>query len=134
MIFKKVEIKKTNFTPMSVCALAIRKCYGTENKADNGGDKDKSLIYKVGNKHRHGSVLEHLRFTFITSNPFISYLFVKNNYSKVTHGYLWLFDSVVTTNFRVVQGMVEKGDITLLKAMQIVPKEYRFLLPEEDET
>ena len=57
-------VKILHYTPLSVCALAIRKCWGSEDKSDNGGSKDKLLIDKVGNKNKHSSTLEHLVYTF----------------------------------------------------------------------
>jgi len=57
-------IKLLHSTPLAVCALAIRKCWGSEDKSDNGGPKDLLLIDKVGNKNKHSSTLEHLVYTF----------------------------------------------------------------------
>lgn len=50
-------------TPLTVCVKAIRTCWDSHNRSDNG-DKDKELIYKVGNKNKHSSTLEHLNYTF----------------------------------------------------------------------
>lgn len=60
----KPKIKLLHFTPLWVCAVAIRTCYDMVDKSDNGGEKDKALIYKVGNKNKHSSTLEHLNYTF----------------------------------------------------------------------
>lgn len=46
-------------TPLSVVARAIRKCYSTESKSDNGGEKDLALIKRVGVQSKHYSVLRH---------------------------------------------------------------------------
>jgi thymidylate synthase (FAD) len=51
-------------TPLAVCAHAIRQCWDSHSKSDNGGPKDLELIDKVGNKHKHSSTLEHLVYTF----------------------------------------------------------------------
>ena len=51
-------------TPLSVCSWAIRTCYQSYDKGDNGGEKDKELIDRVGNKNRHSSTLEHLVYNF----------------------------------------------------------------------
>ena len=82
-----MEIKLLHHTPLWVCAKAIRKCWNSEDKSDtishkvdfaiddiadfhlNGkilkcGEKDKDLIYRVGNKNKHSSTLEHLVYTF----------------------------------------------------------------------
>lgn len=51
-------------TSLEVCANAIRTCWQSFDKGDNGGQKDKELINKVGNKFKHASTLEHLFYTF----------------------------------------------------------------------
>ena len=53
-----------NSTPLNVAATAIRTCWQSHDKSDNGGDKDKELIDRVGNKNKHASTLEHLVYTF----------------------------------------------------------------------
>ena len=49
---------------LSTCATAIRTCWQSFDKSDNGGEKDKELIDRVGNKFKHASTLEHLVYTF----------------------------------------------------------------------
>ncbi len=51
-------------TPLDVCAHAIRTCWQSFDKSDKGGEKDKALIDRVGNKYKHSSTLEHLVYTF----------------------------------------------------------------------
>ncbi len=51
-------------TPLVVCADAIRTCWQSFDKSDNGGEKDKELIDRVGNKFKHSSTLEHLVYSF----------------------------------------------------------------------
>ncbi len=51
-------------TSLEVCATAIRTCWQSFDKSDNGGEKDKELIDRVGNKFKHASTLEHLFYTF----------------------------------------------------------------------
>jgi thymidylate synthase (FAD) len=51
-------------TSLEVCASAIRTCWQSFDKSDNGGEKDKELIDRVGNKFKHASTLEHLFYTF----------------------------------------------------------------------
>jgi len=51
-------------TPLDVCAHAIRTCWQSFDKSDEGGEKDKALIDRVGNKYKHASTLEHLVYTF----------------------------------------------------------------------
>ncbi len=83
-----MKVKLIHYTPLWVCATAIRKCWASENKSDiktttyqvintkssianiknisikESGTEDKKLIEKVGNKNKHGSVLEHLVYSF----------------------------------------------------------------------
>lgn len=49
---------------LDVCAHAIRTCWQSFDKSDEGGEKDKELINRVGNKFKHSSTLEHLTYTF----------------------------------------------------------------------
>jgi thymidylate synthase (FAD) len=51
-------------TSLTVCASAIRTCWQSFDKSDNGGPKDCELIDRVGNKFKHASPLEHLVYTF----------------------------------------------------------------------
>ncbi len=51
-------------TSLTICASAIRTCWQSFDKSDNGGEKDRELIDRVGNKFKHASTLEHLVYTF----------------------------------------------------------------------
>ena len=51
-------------TSLEVCASAIRTCWQSFDKSDGGGEKDKELIDRVGNKFKHASTLEHLVYTY----------------------------------------------------------------------
>ncbi|MBD5165978.1 FAD-dependent thymidylate synthase [Helicobacter sp.] len=59
-----MQITLLNYTELNVCSHAIRTCWQSFEKSDNGGAKDKELIYRVGNKFKHASTLEHLHYTF----------------------------------------------------------------------
>lgn len=59
-----MEVKLLNFTPLWVCSNAIRTCWQSFDKGDNGGEIDKELINRVGNKFKHASTLEHLHYNF----------------------------------------------------------------------
>jgi len=52
---------------LEVCAHAIRTCWQSFDNSDDGGQKDKDLINRVGNKFKHSSTLEHLTYTFYIS-------------------------------------------------------------------
>lgn len=60
----KIEINLLNFTPLWVCSNAIRTCWQSFERGDNGGEKDIELIDRVGNKFKHASTLEHLYYNF----------------------------------------------------------------------
>ena len=51
-------------TPLEVCIRAIRTCWDSFHKSDNCGSVDMELVYRVGNKNKHKSVLEHLVYSF----------------------------------------------------------------------
>jgi len=59
-----MEIELLHYTPLEVCAHAIRTCWQSFDKSDSGGKRDRELIDRVGNKYRHSSTLEHLVYTF----------------------------------------------------------------------
>jgi thymidylate synthase (FAD) len=62
-----MEVKLLQHTSLEVCAHAIRTCWQSFDKSDDGGEKDKDLINRVGNKFKHASTLEHLTYTFYIS-------------------------------------------------------------------
>ncbi len=62
-----MEVELLHHTPLEVCSHAIRTCWQSFDKSDNGGDKDRALIDRVGNKYKHSSTLEHLVYTFYIS-------------------------------------------------------------------
>ena len=51
-------------TSLEICASAIRTCWQSFDKSDAGGEKDRELIDRVGNRYKHSSTLEHLVYTF----------------------------------------------------------------------
>jgi len=59
-----MDITLLHYTPLVVCADAIRTCWQSFDKSDKGGEKDKELIYRVGNKFKHSSTLEHIVYSF----------------------------------------------------------------------
>ena len=58
----KVEV--LHFTPLVIASKAIRKCWNSEDKSDDGGEKDLAVIERVGNKFNHKSTLRHCHITF----------------------------------------------------------------------
>jgi len=53
-----------HFTPLVICSDAIRTCWQSFDKSDNGGDIDRALIDRIGNKFKHASTLEHIVYNF----------------------------------------------------------------------
>ncbi|MDR2904510.1 MAG: FAD-dependent thymidylate synthase [Helicobacteraceae bacterium] len=59
-----MKVTLLQHTSLTVCAKAIRTCWQSFDRGDNGGEKDLELIDRVGNKNKHQSTLEHLFYTF----------------------------------------------------------------------
>jgi thymidylate synthase (FAD) len=59
-----MKVTLHHYTPLIFCANAIRTCWQSFDKSDDGGEKDKELIDRVGNKFKHASTLEHLVYNF----------------------------------------------------------------------
>jgi thymidylate synthase (FAD) len=62
-----MKVKLLQHSSLEVCATAIRTCWQSFDNSDEGGQKDKELINRVGNKFKHSSTLEHLAYTFYIS-------------------------------------------------------------------
>lgn len=56
-----MRIELISHTELSVCDMAIAKCWDTKVYS---GDKRDERIDRVGNKNKHGSILEHLVYSF----------------------------------------------------------------------
>jgi thymidylate synthase (FAD) len=59
-----MKVTLNHHTPLVICSNAIRTCWQSFDKSDNGGEKDRELIDRVGNKFKHASTLEHLVYSF----------------------------------------------------------------------
>ena len=59
-----MQITLLHYTPLFVCSHATRTCWQSFEKGDCGGEIDKELINRVGNKFKHSSTLEHLNYNF----------------------------------------------------------------------
>ncbi len=62
-----MKVELLQHSQLDICAHAIRTCWQSFDKSDEGGEKDKELINRVGNKFKHSSTLEHLNYTFYIS-------------------------------------------------------------------
>lgn len=59
-----MKVTLQHHTPLVICSDAIRTCWQSFDKSDNGGEKDRELIDRVGNKFKHASTLEHIVYNF----------------------------------------------------------------------
>lgn len=59
-----MRITLLNYTPLNICSHAMRTCWQSFDKGDNGGEKDCELINRIGNIYKHSSTLEHLNYNF----------------------------------------------------------------------
>ncbi len=59
-----MKVTLHHYTPLVICSDAIRTCWQSFDKSDNGGEIDRALIDRVGNKFKHASTLEHLVYSF----------------------------------------------------------------------
>lgn len=59
-----MQITLLNYTPLYITSHAMRTCYQSFDKGDNGGEKDRDLINRIGNIYKHSSTLEHLNYNF----------------------------------------------------------------------
>ncbi len=62
-----MKVELLQHSSLAICATAIRTCWQSFDKSDNGGPADCALIDRVGNKFKHASTLEHLTYTFYIS-------------------------------------------------------------------
>lgn len=58
-----MEVTLLYFTPIFIASRAIRTCWDSHIKSDEG-KADLDLIYRIGNIKKHKSTLEHLNYTF----------------------------------------------------------------------
>jgi thymidylate synthase (FAD) len=63
-----VSAELLHITPLWVAVKGTRTCWGSQSKSDtvNGicGPKDRELLARVGNKFKHGSILESITMNF----------------------------------------------------------------------
>lgn len=59
-----MKVTLQHHSPLVICSDAIRTCWQSFDKSDNGGEKDRELIDRVGNKFKHASTLEHIVYNF----------------------------------------------------------------------
>ena len=121
-----MKVELLQHSSLAICATAIRTCWQSQDKSDNGGEKDLALIDRVGNKFKHASTLEHLVMIWniweIEDDDVIISSFKEDNFSHVTvnneiNGF------AISTNVRALQQL--QLDANILKLL--LPKEYTYL-------
>jgi hypothetical protein len=125
-----MNVELLQYTPLSVCAKAIRTCWDSHDKSDNGGDMDLALIDRVGNKFKHSSTLEHLVMNFkikIREDALIQ--LIENKYVLYKEPFL-------TINMRSLIDMLRDQkeyllrNIYLMRIINVIPKEYLYLIED----
>lgn len=59
-----MNVTLLNYVDLKICSNAIRTCWQSFERGDNGGQKDLELIDRIANQYKHASTLEHLNYTF----------------------------------------------------------------------
>lgn len=59
-----MRVELTHYTPLELTAMDARTCWMSQDKSDNGGPKDQEFLDRIGNKFKHGSILEHQVYKF----------------------------------------------------------------------
>jgi len=59
-----MQIELLSATPLKVASYAIRNCWQSFDKGDDGGEKDIALMDRVINKHKHESMAEFIDYVF----------------------------------------------------------------------
>jgi thymidylate synthase ThyX len=117
-----------NHTPLETAAFAARTCYNSHNLSDPA--RDRGLIKRVGVQLRHGSILEHLRFSVdIVGNKELFYAVVTS--SKLER-FAIIGKDTIELNMRTVIEAYNISEPAQQKAiMNSIPEEYRYLLEKE---
>lgn len=108
-----------------VVARAIRKCYSTEDKSDNGGPKDLKLINTVGVISKHASVLRH--GTIVVDTKHLSC--IKTIDILRDSRFTYNSGKLIVTNLQQVLEM----DVSISKKMEILPDYWHYLIKNGEE-
>lgn len=122
------------YTPLQVCASAIRTCWQSQDKSDSTlnecGENDKALIDRIGNKFKHASTLEHLVLNFIIDirdDALIQLL--ENKYVIYTR-------PILTINMRSIIDMLNDEkyylarNIYIMRLVNLLPEDYKYLVSD----
>lgn len=126
--------KLITYTPLQVCASAIRTCWQSQDKSDSNddtcGENDKALIDRIGNKFKHASTLEHLILNFIIDIRDDALIqFLENKYVIYTN-------PILTINMRTIIDMLNdkkyylSRNVYLMRIINLLPEEYKYLISD----
>lgn len=122
-------------TPLSICVNAGRTCWESHEKGgcymtptDNIDDVDKEFLYRILKKHKHGSVAEHIRIIFKTTDTeLVSFIklnpFIKTSSSSQTE---WF----ISTNLRAILEMPHNNTKDMM--IDLLGETYNFLFTNEE--
>ena len=120
-INSSINVELMQHSSLEVCAHAIRTCWQSFEKSDDGGEKDKDLINRVGNKFKHASTLEHLTYTFYIAGISRALLQELSRHRMAS-------PSVKSTRYTLKE---LKEEETFTKGMSMIELKQKYTNPEE---
>lgn len=110
-------------TPLNVASQAIRTCWQSFEKSDNGGKIDLALIDRIGNKFKHASTLEHVSIIGESDSDYVLNFFRENPFSKV------LNNTHFITNLRVI---LENKELVLKLVPELLEEDFAYLIRNDE--
>jgi len=139
-----MNIQLLEYSPLNITAFAIRTCWDSHSKSDNGGEKDKELIDRVGNKYKHRSTLSHLIMSFSFEDIKLEIIeeLLENRYINISSiktikDNKILCSGIITINVRSLLDILEKDNNNYINRIEFIlelekhiPEDYYYLLKE----
>ena len=114
------------FTPLNVMAYAIRTCWQSFGKSDNGGIKDMELIRRVAYKFKHGSTAEHTYISIdVQDNKSLESFLIASPFAKKVS-----VTGIFITNLRL---LMEHSEFFLQEMPELRDMPFGFLLSDDVE-
>lgn len=63
-----MQVTLIDYTPLTTLVLSTRICHASQDKSDDLGAKDQSLLKRVILQSQHTSLLEFINYTFLVEN------------------------------------------------------------------
>jgi hypothetical protein len=138
-------IELLEHSPLPVTAFAIRTCWDSHSKSDNGGEIDRELVNRVGNKFKHRSTLSHLIMNFSFSNFSIETLeeirenrYINISYQKESIDSKIVANGIMTINMRSILDMLENRESSyplrdkflVELCSNHIPNDFRYLIDD----